>query len=64
ARKRGIRYPVPVLFSSEQPRTQNRIINPDGETRKDRIPPASVIFVPAAAGLLAASIAVRTILEK
>ncbi len=64
ARKRGIRYPVPVLFSSEQPRTQNRIIDPEGETRKDRIPPASVIFVPAAAGLLAASIAVRTILEK
>lgn len=63
ARKRGIRYPVPVLFSSEQPRIQNMIVDPDGETRKDRIPPASVIFVPAAAGLLAASIAVRTILE-
>lgn len=64
ARKRGIRYPVPVLFSHEQPRTQNTVVNPDGETRKDRIPPASVIFVPAAAGLLAASIAVRTILEE
>lgn len=64
ARKRGIRYKVPVLFSSEEPIRQSLVIHPDGETRKERIPPASVIFVPAAAGLLAASIAVRKLLEE
>ncbi len=63
ARKRGIAYPVPVLFSSELPRLhQNTVVNPDGRTRKERIPPASTIFVPAAAGLLAASYAVRVLI--
>ena len=64
ARKRGIRYKVPVLFSSEEPIRQNLVIHPDGQVRKERIPPASVVFVPAAAGLLAASIAVRKLLEE
>ncbi len=64
ARKRGIRYKIPVLFSHEEPIRQDKLVDPDGQTRKDRIPPASAIFVPAAAGLLAASIAVRTLLEE
>lgn len=62
ARKRGIDYPVPVMISDEVPRAQRTVVDPEGETRKDRIPPASTIFVPAAAGLLAASTAVRVIL--
>ena len=62
ARKRGIDYPVKVMMSAETPRRQNTVVDPDGKTRKDRIPPASAIFVPAAAGLLAASTAVRDIL--
>lgn len=64
ARKRGIDYPVPVLFSDEPPVRQNEVVDPEGKTRKDRIPPASMIFVPAAAGLLAASVAVRTLIQK
>lgn len=63
ARKRQLSGVIPVLFSSEQPRIiQHTEINPDGATRKDRIPPASAMFVPAAAGLLAASSAVRVLL--
>ena len=62
ARKRGIDYPVPVLFTKEVPLIQHQVVNPDGTTRKDRMPPASTIFVPAAAGLLAASYCVRTLL--
>jgi len=63
ARQRGMDYPIPVLFSTEQPRkVQNEVVNPDGKTRKDRIPPASMVFVPAAAGLLAASAAVRALI--
>lgn len=62
ARKRGITQPVTVLFSSEKPAVQNTLVNPDGETRKQRIPPASSIFVPAEAGLLAASAALRTLI--
>ncbi len=64
ARKRGIDYPVPVLFTKEVPLIQHQVVNPDGATRKDRMPPASTIFVPAAAGLLAASYCVRTLLAR
>lgn len=63
ARQRGMDYPIPVLFSSEEPiKVQNEVVNPDGKTRKERIPPASMVFVPAAAGLLAASAAVRALI--
>ncbi|NCB32326.1 MAG: tRNA threonylcarbamoyladenosine dehydratase [Erysipelotrichia bacterium] len=63
ARKRNITKAVPVMFSAETPRLiQHEEVNPDGTTRKDRIPPASAVFVPAAAGLLAASAAVRSLL--
>ncbi|MBP3891225.1 MAG: ThiF family adenylyltransferase [Solobacterium sp.] len=62
ARKAGITGAVPVLISKEKPIKQNRIVNEECATRKERIPPASMIFVPAEAGLLAASYAVRTIL--
>ncbi len=59
ARKRGMDYPIAVMMSRETPIRQTRTVDPDGKTRKDRIPPASAVFVPAAAGLLAASYAVR-----
>lgn len=61
AKKRGINYAIPVVFSQEIPQKQNMVVNQDGKTRKDRIPPASVVFVPASAGLLCASICVRTL---
>ena len=63
-KKAEIEEDIPVLFSSEEPITQNKVVEPSGSTRKDRIPPASCVFVPAAAGLLAASVAVRTIIGK
>lgn len=64
ARKRGMNYPIPVLFSEETPLlVQRQIVDPDGKTRKEQMPPASMVFVPAGAGLLAASYAVRTILK-
>ena len=59
ARKRGMNYPIAVMMSKETPIKQNVVVDPEGQTRKEQIPPASVIFVPAAAGLLAASYAVR-----
>lgn len=62
-RKRRIRGKIPVVFSKEQPIKQNIITDPDALTRKQRIPPASSPFVPAAAGLACASYAVRKILS-
>lgn len=62
AKKRNIRYKIDVVFSTEIPFKQNVELNPDGKTRKERIPPASMVFVPAAAGLLCASIVTRNIL--
>ena len=43
---------IPVVFSNELPYKQNKIINENGETMKEKIPPSSIIFVPATAGLL------------
>lgn len=50
---------IPVVFSSEQPIKQNKVIDKDGEILKQRIPPASMLLVPPAAGLLCASICIR-----
>ena len=52
------------MFSSEQPSVQTKIINENGVTRKQKMPPASSPFVPSAAGLAAASYAMRILLEK
>lgn len=43
---------IPVVFSSELPYKQTKIVNDNGETLKQRIPPSSLIFTPATAGLL------------
>lgn len=63
-RKNHIKGKIPVLFSTEQPITQTKVVNEDGVTRKQKMPPASSPFVPSAAGLAAASYAVRYILKK
>ena len=60
-RKNKIKGKIPVLFSTEQPMTQAVIVNENGATRKQKMPPASSPFVPSAAGLAAASYAVRVI---
>lgn len=54
---------VRVVFSSERPITQNKIIDKDGETRKQKMPPASMLLVPPAAGLLCASICIRDLIK-
>ena len=64
ARKRGMDLKIPVVFSEEIPMKQNKVVNEEGETRKEMIPPGSTAFVPPAAGLLCASYVVRTLLSK
>ena len=55
---------IPVVWSSELPRRQNQVVDAEAVIRKQRIPPASVIFVPAAAGLLCASVVFRALIER
>lgn len=43
---------IPVVFSSELPYKQNKIVDSDANILKQRIPPSSIIFTPAVAGLL------------
>lgn len=43
---------IPVVFSKELPYKQNVVINSDGKTSKERIPPSSIVFTPSVAGLL------------
>jgi tRNA A37 threonylcarbamoyladenosine dehydratase len=62
-KKHRIRGKIPVAFSSEQPIVQTQIINEDGQTRKQKMPPASMIFVPAAAGLAIGSYVVRELIK-
>lgn len=45
---------INVVFSSELPKKQQIIINNKGETRKESLPPSSIIFTPSVAGLLCA----------
>ena len=61
-RKRGMSLKIPVVFSEEIPVKQNKVVNEEGETRKEQIPPGSTAFVPPAAGLLCASYVVRVLL--
>ena len=63
AKKRNYTRKIHVVFSSETPIKQNVVIHPDETTRKDRIPPASMVFVPAASGLACASWAMSQILK-
>lgn len=63
-RKRRLKGKIPVVYSSEHPSVQRTIVNKEGKTRKEKMPPASSPFVPAAAGLAAASYVVRTLLKE
>lgn len=63
-RKSTVKGKIPVVCSLEQPTVQTKIINENGKTRKEKMPPASSPFVPAAAGLACASYAVQTLLKK
>ncbi len=63
-RKHHIKGKIPVIFSKEQPSVQTKIVNENGVTRKQKMPPASSPFVPSAAGLAAASYAMNVLLKK
>lgn len=63
-RKNRIKGKIPVVYSSEQPSIQTKIINENGITRKQKMPPASSPFVPSAAGIACASFAVSKLLLK
>lgn len=63
-RKRRLRGKIPVVFSTEHPTVQRVIVNEEGKTRKEKMPPASSPFVPAAAGLACASYVVRNLEKK
>ena len=63
-KKHHIKGKIPVVFSKEQPSVQTKVINENGVTRKQKMPPASSPFVPSAAGLAAASYAMDILLQK
>ena len=63
-RKHHIKGKIPVVWSSEQPTVQTKVIYEDGITRKQKMPPASSPFVPSAAGLAIASYAIKQLLKK
>ena len=46
---------INVVFSSEIPKKQNKIIEENGQTMKEVCPPSSIIFAPSVAGFLCAS---------
>lgn len=54
---------IKVAFSSEQPMVQTKIVNKDGQTRKEKMPPASMLLVPPASGLLCASVCIRHLIK-
>lgn len=62
-KKEGIKGKIPVVFSSEIPIVQTKIVNENGTTRKEKMPPASSPFVPCAAGLAIASYVTTKIIE-
>ena len=62
-KKHHIKGKIPVAFSTEQPIVQTQTINENGETRKQKMPPASMIFVPAAAGLAIGSYVVQQLIK-
>ena len=60
-KQEGIKYKIKVIYSSEQPTKQNKVINLEGKTMKDKYPIASNSFVPSSAGLFIASIVIKEI---
>ena len=63
ARRRNLSLKVPVVFSTETPITQNKVINEDGQTKKEKYPVSSSPFVPSSAGLACASYVIRTLIN-
>lgn len=58
-----IRGKIDVVCSLELPYKQNKLINPNGKTMKEKYPPASNAFVPCSAGLLIGSIVLKELIK-
>ena len=58
-KKRGINH-LKVVFSTEEPKAQKYSV----QSESNKIPPASVAFVPSVAGLIAASEAIKDLISK
>ncbi|MEF9967554.1 MAG: tRNA threonylcarbamoyladenosine dehydratase [Longicatena sp.] len=63
-RKHHIKGKIPVVYSSEHPSIQSIIVNEEGVSRKQKMPPASSPFVPSAAGLACASYVIQKLLQR
>ena len=61
-KKRNIKGKIPVVFSKELPEKQSVVVNESGTTRKEKMPPATLMFTPSAAGILCGSVVVRELL--
>lgn len=61
-RKHHIKGKIPVICSTEHPSIQSKIVNVNATSRKQKMPPASSPFVPAAAGLACASFVISKLL--
>ncbi len=54
---------VRIVISKEPPYKQNEVVSTEGVTRKQRIPPSSIMMVPATAGLVCAAQAVEDLCQ-
>lgn len=54
---------VKIVISKEEPRNQLEVINEEGATRKQKMPPSSMMMVPATAGLILAAQAVEELCQ-
>lgn len=61
-KKRGISH-LKVVFSTEEPKTPIPLSNANA-SENTKIPPASISFVPSAAGLIAASEVIKSLISK
>lgn len=62
-RDERIKGKVPVVYSKEVPKKQEKVLN-DSNIRKKSTPPGSIAFVPSVVGLICASQAIRVITEE
>jgi tRNA A37 threonylcarbamoyladenosine dehydratase len=62
-RDERIKGSVPVVYSKEVPKKQEKVLN-DSNIRKKSTPPGSIAFVPSVVGLICASQAIRVITEE
>lgn len=54
---------INVVYSKEQPIKQHQVVNENGVTRKERMPPSSIILVPSNAGLVCAYFVINKIIN-